>query len=82
MILYANDIVLLCDNVNDIVKIYDAIFPRFGLKISTGKTKTMAFNVEEEIKAKTSLISIGDIPFTNVCSFKYLGHMIVNTGQQ
>ena len=85
MILYADDIVLLCDNVNElseIVKIYDATFSRFGLQISTGKTETMAFNVDEEIKAKTSLISIGDVPLKNVRSFKYLGHMIVNTDQQ
>ena len=38
MLLYADDIVLLCTNINElseIVKIYDKTF---GLKISTGKT--------------------------------------------
>ena len=73
MILYADDIVLLCDNVNElseIVKIYDATFSRFGLKISTDKTETMAFNVDEEIKSKTTLISLGDVPLKNVCYFK------------
>ena len=82
MILYADDIVLLCndiDELSEIVKIYDATFTRFGLNISTDKTETMAFNVDEEIKAKPSLISIGEVELKNVCVFKYLWHMIANT---
>ena len=82
MILYADDIVLLCkdiDELSEIAKIYDKTFSRFGLKISTDKTETMAFNVDEETKTKPSLISIGDTAIKNVCAFKYLGHMIVNT---
>ena len=46
MILYADDIVFLCNDINklaEIVKIYDATFTRFSLKISTGKTETMAY---------------------------------------
>ena len=39
----------------------------------------MAFNVDEEIKAKPSLISIGEVQLKNLRVFKYLGHMIVNT---
>ena len=84
MILYADDIVLLCNNIDElmeIVNIYDKTFARFGLKISTDKTETMAFNVDEEIKAKPSLISIGDVALKNVRSFKYLGHMIKNTDE-
>ena len=86
MILYADDIVLLCndiDELSEIVKIYDATFTRFGLKISTAKTETetetTAFNVDEEIEAKPSLISIGEVELKTVRVFKYLGHMIVNT---
>ena len=82
MLLYADDIVLLCndiDELSEIVKIYDKTFTRFGLKISTGKTETMAFNVDEELKSRPSLISIGDVALKNVRAFKYLGHMIVNT---
>jgi hypothetical protein len=82
MILYADDIVLLCndiDELSEIVNIYDKTFARFGLKISTDKTETMAFNVDEEIKAKPSLISVGNVALKNVRSFKYLGHMIKNT---
>ena len=55
--LYADDIVLLSndiDELTDILSIYDKTFPRFGLKISTRKTETMAFNVSEQIKAKES----------------------------
>jgi exonuclease III len=84
MILYADDIVLLCNDINElseIVNIYDKTFARFGLKISTDKTETMAFNVDEEIKTKPSLISVGDVALKNVRSFKYLGHMIKNTDE-
>ena len=38
----------------------------------------MAFNVSEQIKAKKSLISIGDVALINVRNFKYLCHMIPN----
>ena len=65
MILCADDIVLLCNNIcelAEIVNIYNNTFKRFGLKISTSKTETMAFNVEEAIKDTPSLISIEDVP--------------------
>ena len=84
MILYADDIVLLCNNINElseIVNIYNKTFIRFGLKISTGKTETMAFNVDEDIKTKPSLLSIGNVPLKNVRSFNYLGHMVININQ-
>ena len=61
-------IILYADELSEIVKIYGATFTRFGLKISTDKTETMGFNVEEEIKK-----------LKNFRVFKYLGHMIVNT---
>ena len=81
MILYADDIALLCNDIDElaeIVNIYDKTFTRFGLKISAGKTETMAFNVPDDIKARPSLISIGAIPIKNVRKFKYLGHMATN----
>ena len=84
MILYADDIVLLSSNIDElseIVNIYDKVFTRFGLKISTGKTETMAFNVAEDIKSKPSLISIGVVALKNVRIFKYLGHMINNNNE-
>ena len=67
------------DELSEIVKIYDKTFARFGLKISTDKTETMAFNVDEEIKSRPSLISIGDVALKNVRAFKYLGYMILMT---
>ena len=84
MLLYADDIVLLCSNIaelSEIVNIYDKVFTRFGLKISTGKTETMAFNVAEDIKSKPSLISVGGVALKNVLKFKYLGHMINNNSE-
>ena len=54
---------------------------RFGLKISTGKTETMAFNVAEDIKSTPSLISVGGVALKNVRTFKYLGHMITNNDE-
>ena len=79
MILYADDIALLCNNVDElaeIIEIYGNTFTRFGLKISTNKTVTMAFNVQEETKSKPSLISIGGVALENVRTFKYLENMI------
>ena len=81
MILYADDIALLCSNIDElaeILNIYDKTFTRFGLQISASKTETMAFNVPEEIKAKPSLVSIGGVALKNVRIFKYLGHVITN----
>ena len=41
----------------------------------------MAFDVEEEIKAKSTLISIGSTALKNVRVFKYLWHMIINISE-
>ena len=84
MILYADDIVILCESIDElaeIINIYDKTFARFGLKISTDETETMAFNVPEEIKTKPSLTSIGAIALKNVNTFKYFGHTIVNNDE-
>ena len=62
MILYADDIAILCNNIDElaeILNIYDKTFTRYGLKISTGKTETMAFNVPEEIKSRPSFFQSG-----------------------
>ena len=81
MLLYADDIVLFCediDELNSILEIYDKIFSRFGLTIAIDKTQTLAFNVSEEVKSKESLITLRNIPIDNVRSFKYLGHVLCN----
>ena len=60
MILYADDIAVLSNDIDElaeILNIYDKTFTRFGLKIATDKTETMAFNVSEEIKSLPSLFS-------------------------
>ena len=63
MILHADDIAVLSNNADElaeILRIYDKTFTRFGLKIATNKTKTMAFNVPEEIKSLPSLFIWGE----------------------
>ena len=82
MILYADDIAVLSNDVDElaeILRIYDRNFTRFGLKIATDKTETMAFNVPEETKSLPSLFSLGGVPNKNVRKSKYLGHMENNT---
>ena len=53
---------LLCSNVDElaeILNIYDKTLTRFGLKISTSKTETIAVNVPEEtIKHCRSILSL------------------------
>ena len=81
MLLYADDIVLFCEDIqelNCILKIYDETFSRFGLTIATDKTKTISFNVSEDVMNTKSLISLRDEEIENVRSFKYLGHVLSN----
>ena len=81
ILLYADDIVLFCEDVSElqsIVKIYDETFSRFGLTIATDKTKTMSFHVPEEEMAKKCLVTLKGEPIENVRQFKYLGHMLSN----
>ena len=81
MLLYADDIVLFCEDINElqsIINIYNNTFSRFGLTIATDKTKTMSFNVSEDIMKRESLISLNSEPIDNVRQFKYLGHMLSN----
>ena len=81
MLLYADDIILLSESLlelDDILTIYDKTFKRFGLTISIEKTKTLTFNVDEEIMQKHSLLSLRNEPIENVRVFKYLGHILSN----
>ena len=81
MLLYADDIVLFCEDINelnDILSIYDSNFLRFGLTIAIDKTQTLAYNVSEEIMSSESLISLRGEPIDNVRTFKYLGHVLCN----
>lgn len=81
MLLYADDIVLFCEDVNEleaILKIYDDTFSRFGLTIAIDKTQTLAFNIPEDVMDKKSIISLRNEPIENVRRFKYLGHVLSN----
>ena len=84
MLLYADDIVILCRDVNEleeIMNIYFTVFKRFGLTIAGDKTKTMVFNAEEEVAATPSIISINGEAIENVRTFRYLGHILSNVGK-
>ena len=81
MLLYAGDIVLFCEDVQElqsILRIYDETFSRFGLTIATDKTQTLSFNVPEEVMNTKSLISLREEPIENVRRFKYLGDVLSN----
>ena len=81
MLLYADDIIIFCEDPQElqiIVSIYDDTFRRFGLTIATDKTKTMCFNVNEVIMTKKSIISLRGEQIENVRQFKYLGHVLSN----
>ena len=81
MLLYADDIVLFCEDfaeLNDILNIYDSNVSRFGLTVANDKTQTLAYNVSEDVMSSKSLISLRNEPIENVRSFKYLGHVLCN----
>ena len=75
------DIVLFCEDMDElqaILKIYDETFSRFGLTIAIDKTKTLSFNVAENVMTTKSLISLRGESIENVRTFKYLGHVLSN----
>ena len=81
MLLYADDIMVLCRDIEEleaIMNIYNGVFKRFGLTIADDKTKTMVFNTNEDVASTESLIKINNTPLENVRKFRYLGHTISN----
>ena len=81
ILLYANAIVLFCEEVNElqcIINIYDATSSRFGLTTVFDKTKTISFNVPGEAMRKKTLVTLKDQPIENVRQFKFLGHVPSN----
>ena len=78
---YADDLVFFCktkEELQSILTILDEEFKRFGLIISTTKTKTMSFNVPDAVTESNSLVSLNGTPIENVRLFCYLGHSISN----
>ena len=65
-----------------ILSIYDNEFRKFGLTLSTTKTKTMCFNVPSDILNSDSLVSLGNTAIENVNKFNYLGHTLSNNGSE
>ena len=85
MLLYADDIVLFCEDLKElesILEIYDRTFSRYGLTIALDKTKTIVFNVDESVMSNKSLISLRGTNIENVRQFKYLGHLLSNEKTQ
>ena len=85
MLLYADDIVLFCEDLKElesILEIYDKTFSRYGLTIALDKTKTIVFNVDESVMSNKSLISLRGTNIENVRQFKYLGHLLSNEKTQ
>ena len=81
-LLYADDAVIFSTSIEElqeILSIYDRTFSRFGLQLSYSKTKTMAYNVDESIKEKESLLNVNGVSIENVRQFCYLGHLLTNT---
>ena len=79
-ILYADDAVLFCNNVEEaqtVLTIFNKTCKRFGLNISCKKTKTQVFN-NPELASKSSLIKIENEDIENISNFTYLGQVICN----
>ena len=80
---YADDIVFFCkskEELQQILDILDKEFRRFGLVISASKTKTMSFNVSDDILSADSLVKLNHTKIDNVRTFPYLGHSVSNEG--
>ena len=81
-LLYADDEAIFANSIEElktILQIYDRTFAHFGLKMSCGKTETMAFNVDEEIKSQESLITIGDNKSRTYELLSILGTLLLMT---
>ena len=83
-ILYADDAVVFCKSVEEaqiILSILNDTCKRFGLNISSKKTKTQVFN-NLELSSKSSLLKIGNEDIENISDFTYLGQVICNENEK
>ena len=80
-LLYADDQNIFAESIKElrsILRVYDATYTCFGLRISYGKTETMVFNVDEHVKCQPSIISLGGTDNKNDRTIRYLGYTISN----
>lgn len=80
-VLFADDLAILAedeDNLQRALYKLNAIAKEYNMKVSTGKTKVMAFYGKEPIRSK---IVIDGKPIEQVNGFKYLGNEISYLGE-
>ncbi|KXJ21767.1 hypothetical protein AC249_AIPGENE15187 [Exaiptasia diaphana] len=81
-LLYADDQAIFAESAEElqtILNVYDQTFTRFGLQMSYSKTETMAFNVQEDVNNRDTLLQLNNINIKNIRSFRYLGYTVTNT---
>ena len=78
IMLYADDISLVCDDAEKLrtaVTTMDATFLRWGLTISTNKTKVLVAGRDAAVQAAKSVVTLRGVELEVVSQFKYLGSM-------
>ena len=81
ILLYADDIALACDTaekLREAVTTMDATFLRWGLTISTKKTKVLGVGRNAAAQAADSVITLRGDPLEVVSHFKYLGSVFTS----
>ena len=74
MLLYADDIGLFCEDVdelNNIPAIYDETFSQFGSTIVIYKTQPISFNVPEDAMKEKSWLTLRNEPIENIFDMFY-----------
>ena len=83
ILLYADDISLVCDNIDNLrtaVALMDSIFLKWGLTISTKKTKVLVVGRDAEAQTPSATITIRGDTLEVVSAFKYLGSIFTSDG--
>ena len=83
ILLYADDISLVCDDIDNLrkaVALMDATFLQWGLTISTKKTKVLVVGRDAEVHKSNASITIRGDVLEVVSEFKYLGSIFTSDG--